>query len=301
MSNKYYSGPSRFAHRGLTQAAPENTLSAFQAVIDNGFEGIEIDIQMSKDKEIIVVHDQNLTRLTLGHPTGFCNRKIADMTWDELKQVELPFANHTLPRDLPHHSDIEAMAIMPERLLGQEKNSDYETALAKDGRMAHLMRFIDFDLWLTNQKSDVTVEVEVKSGGLIESFIKILDGSPNIERYILFSGVASYNAEIQTFCTSMGKPKGLRLGANIRYLTEAAMQQIKQMDLFEVGLNAWHFSNDDVCWLADRGIQVLSNLGDDPGWWDQLCKMDVLGFKTNYSDAFTAWWYNRKATEKCKF
>ena len=41
-----YTGPQRFAHRGLVQAAPENTLGAFQGAVDGGYEGIEIDVQM---------------------------------------------------------------------------------------------------------------------------------------------------------------------------------------------------------------------------------------------------------------
>ena len=36
-----YTGPQRFAHRGLVQAAPENTLGAFQGAVDGGYEGPE--------------------------------------------------------------------------------------------------------------------------------------------------------------------------------------------------------------------------------------------------------------------
>ena len=40
---KEYSGPMRFAHRGVAQKAPENTEGAFQAAVDEGYEGIELD------------------------------------------------------------------------------------------------------------------------------------------------------------------------------------------------------------------------------------------------------------------
>lgn len=286
----YYTGPMRFAHRGLAQAAPENTIGAFQGAVNLGLEGIEIDIQLSRDGEIIVAHDYNFTRMTLGHPTAFTNRRLCEMTWEEIRAVELPYANHTLSVELPPYSSVESMAIMPERLMGQEVGSDYEAALVRDGRMAHLMRFVDFDRWLSTQTAEVTVEVEVKSAGIMDRMLEILDTSSNTGRYILFSGVPAYTEEIQRVCRTQGKPKGLRLGANLRYLTEESRHCVEESDFFEVGLNAGGFTKDDLRWLADRGVQVLSNLGDDPSWWKQMCKLEVLGFKTNYPQAFTSWW-----------
>ena len=288
--SRTYTGPMRFAHRGLVQAAPENTVGAFEAALDLGLEGIEIDIQLSRDGEIIVAHDSNFTRMTLGHPTAPSNRRLRDMTWEEISAVELPYANHTLSRGLPARSDVEGMAIMPERLMGQEAGSDYETALARDGRMAHLMRFSDFDEWLAGRPEPVTVEIEVKVGGIMGRMLEFLDASPNVGRYILFSGVPAYTEEIQSACRREGKPRGLRLGANIRFLTDEARNSLGAMDLFEVGLNAGAFDAEDVGWLADRGIRVLSNLGDTPAWWERLCGLEVLGFKTNYAEAFTDWW-----------
>lgn len=293
--NMNYTGPMRFAHRGLVQAAPENTLGAFQGAVDFGCEGIEIDIQISKDGEIIVAHDDNFTRMTLGHPTGFSNRHLRDMTWEEIEKMELPYANHMITEALPPHIEVEQMAIMPERLMGQEHGSDYETALARDGRMAHLMRFCDFDAWLAGIDKDVTVEVEFKAPGMMPRMMEILASSKNVGRYILFSGVPQFNEEIQNTCRAQGKPEGLRLGANLRYMNDETRRLVDEWDLFEIGLNAEHFTQEDVLWLKDRGVSVLSNLGDYPLWWEKLCKTDVLGFKTNYAGAFTKWWMENNA------
>ena len=54
----------------LSQAAPENTLGAFQGAVDGGYEGIEIDVQMTRDGEIVIAHDSNFTRMTLGLQTA---------------------------------------------------------------------------------------------------------------------------------------------------------------------------------------------------------------------------------------
>lgn len=55
-----------FAHRGLfdnTCYVPENSLLAFQKAIDYGY-GIELDIQLTKDKVPVVLHDYNLKRVS---------------------------------------------------------------------------------------------------------------------------------------------------------------------------------------------------------------------------------------------
>ena len=135
-----YTGPQRFAHRGLVQAAPENTLGAFQGAVDGGYEGIEIDVQMTRDGEIVIAHDSNFTRMTLGHPDGGSNRRIRDLTWDEIQKIELPYANHLLSEVPPEHSEIQLLATLPKLVMGQVEGRDYETALAEDWRMAHLMR-----------------------------------------------------------------------------------------------------------------------------------------------------------------
>jgi len=58
--------PLLFAHRGCSKIAPENTLSSFQAVLDHGVPGVELDIHECGSGELIVTHDSSLKRVT-GH------------------------------------------------------------------------------------------------------------------------------------------------------------------------------------------------------------------------------------------
>ncbi len=74
--------------------------------MDGGYEGIEIDVQMTRDGEIVIAHDSNFTRMTLGHPSGGSNHRIRDLTWDEIQKIELPYANHLLSEAPPEHSEI---------------------------------------------------------------------------------------------------------------------------------------------------------------------------------------------------
>lgn len=69
-------------HRGASHYAPENTLPAFEMALDQGADGVELDVHLSKDGELVVMHDERVDRTTNGH--GF----IKDFTMDELKRLD---------------------------------------------------------------------------------------------------------------------------------------------------------------------------------------------------------------------
>ena len=80
----------KIAHRGAKGYLPENTLAAFSKALEMQVDGIELDIQLSADNEIIVFHDGTLDRLTNG--TG----KICDYTLAELQQFLIQ-GEHQIP------------------------------------------------------------------------------------------------------------------------------------------------------------------------------------------------------------
>jgi glycerophosphoryl diester phosphodiesterase len=72
-----------FAHRGLSSKAPENTISAFKKAIDiEGIYGVEFDVQMTKDKKVVVIHDENIKRTTKKE------KYIKDMNYKELNELD---------------------------------------------------------------------------------------------------------------------------------------------------------------------------------------------------------------------
>lgn len=70
------------AHRGSSQAAPENTLPSIRKAIRDGASAVEIDVQLTKDKQIVVIHDEWLNRTTNGN--GF----ICDSSYSYIKQLD---------------------------------------------------------------------------------------------------------------------------------------------------------------------------------------------------------------------
>lgn len=76
-------GPLAIAHRGGSEAHPENTMAAVGHAADLGCRYVEIDVQVSRDAALCVVHDDSLKRLT-GNPS-----RVRDLTWPELKSVRV--------------------------------------------------------------------------------------------------------------------------------------------------------------------------------------------------------------------
>lgn len=73
-----------WAHRGCSQRYPENTLLAFEKAIGlKNLTGIELDIQLTKDGQLVVIHDERVDRTTEG--TGF----VRDYTLAELKKLHI--------------------------------------------------------------------------------------------------------------------------------------------------------------------------------------------------------------------
>jgi glycerophosphoryl diester phosphodiesterase len=74
-----------FGHRGASGTYPENTMISFIEAERVGAEGIELDVQLSKDGEIIVIHDETLERTTTG--TGW----VKDHTLKEIRSLDASY------------------------------------------------------------------------------------------------------------------------------------------------------------------------------------------------------------------
>lgn len=73
---------SNVAHRGATAYTPENTIAAFDLAVDMKADYIEIDVQRSKDGELVLIHDTTVDRTTDG--TG----KVGDLTLEQLRSLD---------------------------------------------------------------------------------------------------------------------------------------------------------------------------------------------------------------------
>ena len=284
-----YHGPARLAHRGVGQTAPENTMEALTAAYENGLEGIEIDIRLSRDGQVVVVHDATLERLTAGGSTP-CGSAVVDLVWEQLAALRLPYANHLLDNWQPGGIRDEQNAICRARQMGRDPAFPAGAAHAQDGRETRLILLDELLARLKSRERPFLIEIEYKAPGMMPALTEALARYPHAEDCIIFSGESALNEEIQHYAAQNGLPEGVGLGANLRFLNEEHRDWIARSSLREVGLNDGHITREDVDWLRERGIQVFSNLGDYPEAWRILCELQIDAFKTNYSGAYTEWW-----------
>lgn len=86
------------AHRGASFDAPENTLASVKLAWEQQADAVEIDVYLSKDRQIVVMHDATPKRY------GGPDRKISDMTFEEIRQLDVGtwkssrFAGEKVPR-----------------------------------------------------------------------------------------------------------------------------------------------------------------------------------------------------------
>lgn len=80
----------KIGHRGAKGYEPENTFVSFQKALDLQVDGIELDVHLSADKELIVIHDETIDRTTNGK--GFVNK----LSLQELKAFQID-GKHQIP------------------------------------------------------------------------------------------------------------------------------------------------------------------------------------------------------------
>ncbi len=108
-----------YAHRGLHgNGVPENSLAAFELACEAGY-GIELDIQLSADGEVMVFHDYTLARMT------DCDKKLCELTAAELKELRLADTEQKIP------TLREVLALVDGRvpILVELKGENFDTAL----------------------------------------------------------------------------------------------------------------------------------------------------------------------------
>lgn len=75
------------AHRGASAYAPENTLTAFSLAIEQGADGIELDVHLTRDEELVVLHDSSLLR------TAGVSETVENLTLAELRTFSFGYAS----------------------------------------------------------------------------------------------------------------------------------------------------------------------------------------------------------------
>lgn len=116
------------AHRGASTEAPENTMAAFQKAIDDMADYIELDVQLTNNSEVIVMHDSNAYRTT------GVDANIVNMTYKEVKTLDAGswFSDEYVGENVPSLKEVLELTQGKIKLNIELKPADNDTALAKN-------------------------------------------------------------------------------------------------------------------------------------------------------------------------
>lgn len=239
-----------WAHRGCSKEYPENTLLAFEKAAQiPGITGIETDIQLSKDGEIVVIHDETLDRTTTG--TG----RVVDYTLAELKEmcitasgVDKAYICGELPLSVSEKEENYCL------------NADYHDEFLRIPTLREM-----FDLLKPYCLSNgLMINIELKNSneryeGMEEKVIALV-AEYGLQRNIIYS---SFNHE------SMGVIKELNPEAQTGILGMDVLTCIDEM--LQFGADAIHPWNggmginpETVATMVDNNIPVRMWNGDEP-------------------------------------
>ena len=102
-------------HRGCAGIGPENTIRGFKRAMDLGVDFIELDVRMSRDRKLVVIHDDKVDRTT--NDNGY----VRDLTFEELKHK---FIDKEVVVEC-HKNDIEVNAWVVDEVEDIEKMKEF--------------------------------------------------------------------------------------------------------------------------------------------------------------------------------
>ncbi|WP_172197289.1 glycerophosphodiester phosphodiesterase [Saccharibacillus qingshengii] len=118
--------PIIFAHRGASGTRPENTMAAFRRAVELGATGIETDVQLSADRQPVLIHDETLSR------TAGASGWVGDKTYGELRSLDAGSWYHPefMGERIPHLDELLELA----RITGIVVNIEFKnTVCAYEG------------------------------------------------------------------------------------------------------------------------------------------------------------------------
>lgn len=222
-----------FAHRGSKGTHPENTMAAFQKAAEIGAEGIEFDVHLSSDGELVIIHDETLDRTTT--LTGY----VKDHSAQKLKTADAgsKFSNEFLGERIPFLTDVFDWAKGNALLMNVEIKTD---KLAYEG--------------IEQKIIDSIRQYGMENRVILSSFnhqsiekVKML--APDLERALLFEGLPENFEEI------LRNKKELGFHPDKNSLTPAVKEKAKKLGY---KIRPWVANDEaDIVRLAELGVDVI--------------------------------------------
>lgn len=236
------SEPYIFAHRGGLGTAPEHTEAAFKKAYAHGVDGFEIDVRLTKDEEIVVMHDQYVDRTSNG--AG----KVSDLTLEEIRAFDFGY----------HFQD--AAGAFPFRGV-------------KDARIMTLKELIE-------AYPDMLINIDMKdepgtlAGILVPKMLKELIDETNSHERVLVTSF--HDIQIERFRLYSGQ--AVAIGAGVEEVKRGYFLHLSgfghmyqpNTDTFQIPTHYGPLRLDNASF-----IQYLRRLNVAPGYWT-INKLDEI-------------------------
>lgn len=222
-----------FAHRGYSGKYPENTMLAFRKAVEAGADGIELDVQLTSDGEVVIIHDELVDRTTNG------KGRVNNHTLKELQQLDASagyvgvYGVNRVPtfreyceyvKDLPIVTNIEMKTGVLEYLGIEEKVLDMIHEFHLEDRVV-ISSFNHFTI-----KRMMAMEPSLKYGFLSETWII------NAGKYCHDQGVPCYHPLFRNLIPSV----------------------VDELKSYGLEINTYTVNTpEDVQDMLDKGIDII--------------------------------------------
>ncbi len=235
---KHRGGFHLIGHRGAAAHAPENTLASFHKAIDMGATMLELDIHLTKDQEIVVIHDHDISRTTSG--SGL----VSNMTLREIRAYD---AGSWM------HADFEGEKVpILQEVMELIRKGIYLNMEIKAGEEIHV-GLVDKLIELIDEYS--ATDMIVISSFHREYLREIKEKAPAIEVALLYSG------DVPSVLDEAVKEGWEGLHPHFPLIDEKLMEGARQRGL---AVRAWTVNRpDDMRRLLDLGVDgICSDVPD---------------------------------------
>lgn len=214
------------AHRGLNGLYPENTRRSFEEALKLDIVGIECDVNLTKDGEVVVIHDLSVDRTSDG--TG----EVGDMTLDELRRLNV--GTERDPQQIMTLDELlDLVCEHPGKHILIETKHPSPFGAALEEAVARVLR-------ARGLEADERVHLISFNPEAIECFQRLL---PELEAFLLYDERSAPFAPIGT-CGA---------GPSIWHAKA-------QPELFDGGARTYVWTVNlpkDMLWLAERGASLI--------------------------------------------
>lgn len=229
-------------HRGASAAAPENTLLAFKQAIDDGADGIEFDVRLSRDGVPVVIHDANLKR------TALMDSMVSNLTADELQQVNVgAFFPNTINCAVPTLSAV------------------FELFREVDGLLYLEMKGEPVNEQLIEKVASTIEAHDIASQVIVECFDHSAIGALKM--------VAPHLRTAALFESRLCRPANLFSGA--------VLSAAKAVQANEIALHYTLVTNRIVYKATEEGFEVVVWTVDNPKWIERARELGIKSVITN--------------------